>query len=388
MPTRRSSPRRSAIRPTTPIDLYDDDDLDRPRGWSATVTPWLAVGAGLIAIVALAVTVLGRGPDLGACRSAAWAAVPDKADLPAGWSLSTTDLNANGMTVSVLGPTATGGSTDQPVIYASVTCYGDVAPTALRQYRDAATAAGATINDRGLGGDAYDVDNPTTGSVTTLFRVGGLIGQIADAGTAAPADLAAITAAVATAMGDRSAAGGAPAAANPSGGPVQSPTGSDEPAASDTGAPSAAAPQLEALLPTEISGTTLSVQSASAADGLGPDPNSRALAAAVRKYGGNLDNLQLAQATDQTGAIDLDIFGFRLGGGDGGKLKAAVIDSWLSAVAPGITQTQVKLAGKTFTKIDYGDGGRIDYVFGGADYVVVVETADLAIATEVAGKIK
>jgi len=52
------------------------------------------------------------------------------------------------------------------------------------------------------GGDAYDVTSPATGSKTTLFRVGQLIGQIADAGSASPADLQTITRAVATAMGD------------------------------------------------------------------------------------------------------------------------------------------------------------------------------------------
>jgi hypothetical protein len=392
MPTRRTSPRRSATRPTVPLGPYEADDEFEGPGRLAIATPWLAVGAAVIAIAALAVTLLGRSggaADLDACRRAAWAAVPAATDLPDGWTLSTSDLNANGMTVSILGQPSTDGSTNQPVVYASVTCYGDVATTALSQYRAAAKAAGATVTDRGLGGDAYDVDNPSTGSVTTLFRVGGLIGQIADAGSAKPSELATITSAVASAMGDRTAAGTSGGQANASGA-VGSDEPSPEPAGSDGALPSesAAAPELEALLPTEAGGTTLTIQSATAADGLGSDPTSRAFAAAIPAIGAKLADLQIAQAFDETQTVDINIFGFRLVGGDGTKLRGAVIDTWLSGGGAGVKQSEVKLAGKTFTKVDYGDGGAIDYVYSGADYVIVIETSDAAIATEVAGQLK
>jgi hypothetical protein len=314
--------------------------------------------------------------------------MPAAGDLPNGWTLSSTDLNANGMTVSINGPAPTDGTSNQPVVYASVTCYGSVAATAITDYRDAATAAGSTITDRGLGGNAYDVDNPSTGSVTTLFRVGELIGQIADAGSATPDELSKITTAVAKAMGDQSAAGTSAGGANPSGA-----TGSDlpipEPSSSDAAAASApAAPELEALIPLQVGGTTLTVQSAMASDVLGTDPNSRALAAVVRSLGAKATDLQFAQAYDETSAIDLSIVGFRLASGDGAKLKTAIIDTWLSAGASGVKQTEVTLSGKTFTKIDYGDAGTIEYVYGGPDYVIVIDTADATLATEVASKLK
>jgi hypothetical protein len=388
MPTRRTSPRRIATRPTVPLDRYEADAEIAGAGRLAAAAPWLALGAAAIAIAALAVSLLGRGGSLDACRRAAWASVPAVADLPTGWALNTTDLNANGMTVSIVSQTPTDGTTSPPVVYASVTCYGDVAATALSQYRDAATAAGATVTNRGLDGDAYDVDNRATGSVTTLFRVGGLIGQVADSGTAAPSELAKITLAVATAMGDRTAAGTAESAANPSGA-AGSPA-SLEPGGSDGagGSEPPGAPELEAHLPTEIAGTTLQVQSGSAADGLPSDPNSRAFAAAVRGLGVDLADVQIGQASDPSGAIDLDIFGFRAAGVDSAKLRTAVIETWLSAGAAGVKQTDVKLAGKTFTKIDYGDNGRLDYVYRGSDFVLVVETSDPDIATEVAAKLK
>jgi hypothetical protein len=392
MPTRRTSPRRSATRPTVPLAQYEADDEFEEPSRLAAATPWLAIGAAVLAIAALAVTLLvrggGGGGDLDACRRAAWAAVPATSDLPDGWTLSTTDLNANGMTVSILGQASTDGSTNQPVVYASVTCYGDVATTALSQYRVAAKAAGATVTDRGLGGDAYDVDNPSTGSVTTLFRVGGLIGQIADAGSAKPSELATITSAVASAMGDRTAAGTSAGQASGSGAigseePSPEPAGSNDAGAS--GAP--AAPELEALMPTSAGGTPLTIQSASAADGLGSDPTSRAFAAAIPTIGGKLADLQLAQAFDETQAVDINIFGFRLPGVAGTKLRGAVVDTWLSAGA-GVKRSDVKLAGKTLTKVDYGDGGAIDYVYSGADFVIVIETSDPAIATEVAAQLK
>jgi hypothetical protein len=162
------------------------------------------------------------------------------------------------------------------------------------------------------------------------------------------------------------------------------PSGSD--AAGASGSP--AAPELEALLPTSVGGTTLTVQSATASDVLGTDPNSRALSAVVRSLGANPANLQIAQAFDDTNTIDLSIIGFRLAKGDGAKLKAAIIQTWLSAGATGVKQTEVTLGGKTLTKIDYGDEGTIEYVYGGPDYVIVLDTADVNIATEAASKLK
>ena len=404
MPTRRTSPRRTATRvggrdhPDARIDLDDTDEV-RP-GRLAEAAPWLALAAIVIALGSLAYAIVGRtaGPtDLSACRAAAWRAIPDTANLPTGWALGSTDLNANGLTVSIMGPAPAGGGTNQPVVYASVTCYGDAAATALSENRAAATAAGASVSDRTTSGSAYDVNNPTTGSVTTLFRVGGLIGQVADAGTATPSALAVITSAVAAAMGDGTAAGGA--GANPS----DAAAGSPGPLPSDAtglGGPSASpfAPGLEALLPASLAGPSaagspapaipLTVHSASATDVFGQDPSSRALAARIRALGATLDSLQIAQAFDQTGSIDLSIIAFRLPNADGLKLRAAIIETWLSAGAVGVKSTPVTLAGKSLTKIDYGDGNTIEYVYSRADYVIVIDTADVGIATEVAAQLR
>lgn len=369
-------------RPSVPYTDHDEP-VDQ-AGRLAAFAPGIALIALVAALIALGVSVFARPDDLAACRRAAWAAIPNSGELPPGWSLGTTDLNANGMTISITGPTSTDASAAAPVVYASITCYGDVAGTALAQNRTAAEDAGAKVTSRG--GDAYDVDNAATGSSTTLFRVGPLVGQVADAGSASPTELARITRAVANAMGDSSAAGQAGAGAS------DLAESSDQPGASDlppeeSGSP--AAPELEVKLPTEVADTALTVDSTTGDTVFGDnDPGSRALAARLRTLGASLSQLQVAQAFDDSGNIDLGIFAFRLPGKDVQKLRAAIVETWLSATGPGVTQTEVTLGGKKLTKIDYGDGSSPQYVYTGSDYVVTISSSDSAIATEAATKLK
>jgi hypothetical protein len=396
MPTRRTSPRRTAIRPSglpERLPSHLDDEPDEP-GRLAGAAPWLAIAALVLAAGAIGFLIVRpAGGDLTACRAAAWAAIPSKDDIPADWTLGSTDLSANGMTISVLGPAPADGSTDQPVVVASVTCYGDAAVTALAENRKAAKAVDATVEDRSTA-DAYDVINPNTGSTTTFFRVGGLIGQVADSGTVPPGDRDAVTVALATAMGDAEAAGAGPH-------PSDAAVASDEPLGSDSGLePSSSpfAPELEAVLPKSIvdrASTTsppptipLTVVSNSATDIFGQDPSSRALAARIRALGGTLDQLQIAQAYDDTGAIDLSVIAFRLPKADLAKLRSAIIDTWLSAGAEGVKSSTISLGGKSLTKIDYGDGATIEYVYAKDDYVIVMDTKDLDIATQVAEQLK
>ena len=362
---------------------------DRPGGSSlAGAVPWLAVTALVLAAAAVGFVVFGRllGGDLTACRTAAWTAIPNAKSLPTDWQLSSTDLNANGMTISILGPVPPDSSTKQPAVYASITCYGDAAGAALEENRTAAEAAGSTVTSRTADGEAYDVDNGVTGSRTTLFRVGGLVGQIADGGSANESDLAAITSAVAAAMGDKTAAG--TSAVNP----PDATSGSEEPLASDGGSleptPSSVAPELEADLPKSIQGTPLTVSSYTGEETMPATPTSRALAARLRSLGVQLKDLQFAQASDDTYSIDMTVFGFRVPGLDPAKLKTAVLEAWLGANQPGVKQTTITLGGKSMLKIDYGVDGPIDYVYATADHVIVIDTADPNAATEAATQIK
>jgi hypothetical protein len=391
MPRRRTSPRRAPTRMTYVPDELGDDELDGATFSDRLVraAPWLALLALVVGGAGLAVAWLNRGGDLAACRTAAWTAVPDPRDLPANWTLSSTDMNANGMTVSIGGPASADGSTTQPIVYASVTCYGDVAATAMKQNRTAAETSGATVVDRGAGAEAYDVRNASTGSVTTIFRVGQLIGQVADAGTADPADLATITAALARAMGDESAAGRPGSAApRPSGASSGAPAGSGDLGEGSAPPSAPVAPELEAVMPTSVLGTPLSVDSATGDQALAADPASRAFAARLTSLGAKVANVQVARAFDDTQSVDVAVVGFRLPGFDPAKLKAAVLEAWLGAGEAGVKQTAVTLGGKRVIKVDYGGGGAIDYVYATADHVIVIDTGDESAAADVASQLK
>jgi hypothetical protein len=392
MPTRRTSPRRTATRRSglyerTPEPAFGEV-FDEPGGGTfAAAAPWLAVLAVVLAAGAIAFVVFrgSSSPDLTACRTAAWTSIPDPDNLPQDWKLGSTDLNANGMTISILGPQPTDSSTNQPAVYASVTCYGDAAATALAKNREAATSAGSKVTKRSANFDAYDVDNPTTGAVTTLFRVNGLVGQVAGSGSD-PDDLDVITSAVAAAMGDETAAGTSGVS------PTDAAAGSDEPLPTDEGSPepeaSAVAPELEADLPTSIQGTTLTVSSYTGTEALTASPTSRALAARLTSLGVKLGDIQIAQAGDDSYTIDITVFGFRAPGLAPAKLKAAVLEAWLGANEPGVKQTTVMLGGKSLLKIDYGTEGSIDYVYATDDHVIVIDTADPTAASEAATQIK
>jgi hypothetical protein len=402
MPTRRTSPRRGATRPTAPLDRDprgDLDDDDDPPGGLLGAAPWLALLALVLAAGTLGYVLFlrpGGDTDLTACRTAAWSAIPDAQKLPDGWDLGLTDLNANGMTISIVGG-APDAETDAPEVLASITCYGDEAAAALTQYRDAATASGATVTERDGGNDAFDVLR-ADGSGTTLFRVRSLVAQIVDRfGTAPQEDLQTITTAVASAMGDGRAAGagGAPAASNDVGAGSSDDLGSEEPVES------AFAPELEAVIPTTVdvpdpSGggatvpVTLSKISARASDMFdlsGGDLNARALAARIRSLGSSMDKLQVAQAFDESGTVTLSIAAFRLPGADLDKLRSAIVETWLGAGATGVKMSEVTLGGKKLTKVDYGDEITIEYAYAKDDYVIVIDTAEEAVAEAVAAKL-
>ena len=371
--------------------MDDGDEI----GFLESAAPWLAILAIVLAAAAIGFLILRTaGTDLTACRQSAWSSIPSKDDIPPDWKIGATDLNANGMTVSLLGPAPADSSTGQPVVVASVTCYGDAAATALDENRKAAKAVNASVVDRS-GSDAYDVNNPNTGGATTFLRVGGLVGQVAVSGPVSADDRSTITDALAIAMGDPEAAGVAPISSDAA-------VASDEPIPSDQPGvePSTGpfAPELEAVLPTSIVDRTaagspppeipLTVFSSSATEIFGQDPGSRALAARVRALGGTVEQLQIAQAYDETGSIDLSIIAFRLPKVDLAKLRSAILETWLGATAEGVKQTTLTLGGKSLTKVDYGDGATTVYVYAKNDYVVVLDTSDLDIATQAAQQLK
>ena len=153
--------------------------------------------------------------------------MPDPHDLPGDWTLGSTDLNANGMTISILGPASADGSTPSPSSTRASPATASSAQTAMQQNRAAAEAAGAKIIDRLVGRRRLRrrIRRPArsrrcSGSATSS-------GQIADGGSSDPADLAEITNAVARAMGDKAGCGRTGATASDAAGSGE-PTGSGD----------------------------------------------------------------------------------------------------------------------------------------------------------------
>ena len=143
-------------------------------------------------------------------------------------------------------------------------------------------------------------------------------------------------------------------------------------------------PVLEALLPTSIAGTTLTVESAVDATSLSSGPDARALNAAVVHAGKLASDLQIAIAYDDSGSIDLTILGFRVDGLSAAGMRDAVLSAWLAAGTPGVTTTNLNWSGTDVTRISYGDDGADEYLITVHDSVFVLETADAAVAQSAA----
>ena len=61
-----------------------------------------------------------------------------------------------------------------------------------------------------------------------------------------------------------------------------------------------------------------------------------------------------------------------------------VLETLLAASGDGVTKDTVTLAGQAWTRIDYGDGGTLDYVLTDGANVIVITTADAALAEQAA----
>jgi hypothetical protein len=152
-------------------------------------------------------------------------------------------------------------------------------------------------------------------------------------------------------------------------------------------APVHAAPALEALLPHVLNGTTLSSQSATGATALGTDPSSQALTKTLASLGKKPADLLIAEAYDPSGNIALWVIGFQAGGVAGTTLRQAILDSWLAAAPSNVKTTTVTISGKQVIKVDYGDGGVLDYLYEHGESVFDVATADASLAATALGQL-
>jgi hypothetical protein len=354
---------------------------------AARLTRRLAIGALAIALIAVGLTAWRLLAPAASCQSAAWAAAPPTADLPAGWSISATQYDVDRMSMTLLGSVAAGQTSARPVVYATVACYAHDAAAAVAKSQAAATAAGQTVSSRtDLGDQAYTALE-SSGASFIQFRHGDVVTYVAASSQVTAVEVEAVVSAFDRALGGdgSSAAIGTPeppnsASAAPSEAASLAPPASTQP--SPSGA--VAAPELEAALPATVAGTTLTISSAVGASVLGTDAGSRAITAALRADGKSGNDFRAAQAHDATGTLDLTILALRVTGMKSAALQKIVLNTWLSASGTGVKTSAITLGGGAFTKIDYGDGGAMSYITARGDIVIVIETAVADLAAQAA----
>jgi hypothetical protein len=193
----------------------------------------------------------------------------------------------------------------------------------------------------------------------------------------------AVDAALRRALGDAGATS-APvpsSTATPAGSPSGSPAASGDasPAPSQAVA-SPVAPELEALMPRQVSGTTLVVQSATGDQVLGTDAASKALVSTLDSFGKKPTDLQIAQAYDEAGQLDLAVLGFRVPGVSAAKLQPAVLQTWLFSGAAGVTTKETMVSGVKVTEVSYGGNTSVSYVAVRKDAVIVIQSGDATLA--------
>jgi hypothetical protein len=147
------------------------------------------------------------------------------------------------------------------------------------------------------------------------------------------------------------------------------------------------APDLEALLPTQVDEISLSTESATGASVFdSEDPTSQGMIGFLASHNKVPADLVFAQAYDPTGALDLFLAVFRVEGLDPVTLREALIGVGL---ANGSEQTlsTVTLAGRSITKVVYPTGGSGSYLYEHDGVVFDVESKDEALVTQVLGQL-
>ncbi len=381
----------SNSRPRTPTERDSRPDRDAAVPRDTTALRLAAVGV-VVALVALGLSLratLWPATGAAACHTVAWNAVPAADSLPSGWSIAGSAFTSSGVTSTLSGPAPADGSSAGTTVYTTVDCFGGDASEAIARGSTAARAAGQTVATvAGLGDEAYSTTDTTTGGMAIQFRRGTLVGYSAAAGSIEAADLQAIASVFDNAMARAVAGATPPPPASAATSPAPSADGSAAPStsagAAQSAEPSAPAPELEALLPESVDGTTLTRDSAVGADVLGTDAGVRSLSASLRSLGADPADLHIAEAYDPSGTLDLSILAFGIEGVDGAKLKSSVLTGWLSANDPGVKTSTVTLSGHEATAVDYGDEGAVSYVVVSDAAVVVIASADKSLATKAA----
>ena len=94
--------------------------------------------------------------------------------------------------------------------------------------------------------------------------------------------------------------------------------------------------------------------------------------------------MRVAQAYDVNAQSDLVIQAVTVDGMAMDKMEKLVMETWLTATGTGVTQSKVTFGGNVWTRVDYGDGGTMDYVRSASPNVIVITTATPALFEQAA----
>jgi hypothetical protein len=170
-----------------------------------------------------------------------------------------------------------------------------------------------------------------------------------------------------------------PPASAESPGESESPSASEFP--SESPAASAAgnhlAPDLEALLPSQVNETALSTESDTGEAVL--DAWTQVMVTFLAKVGKTPADLELAQAYDPASGLDVSLMAFRLKGVPATELQQAIGDG-LVAGSPALEKSVVTLSGKEVTKLASAEDGWNSYLYAQGDVVYIIGTSDETLA--------
>jgi len=171
---------------------------------------------------------------------------------------------------------------------------------------------------------------------------------------------------------------GAAAQASPS--DVADASASDDTSSEPPVADTHDAVEMEAFLPTLVSGTTLQTQSWTGDTILGDDTFSTAMTKFLTDAGKTSQDMRVAQAYDPTQTLDVTVTAYRVPGLKAAAIRDALIAAW-KVDYPDLKVTDLTLAGKQVTKADFGQDAIASYLYLQDDVVFDVETGDQTLAT-------
>jgi hypothetical protein len=147
-------------------------------------------------------------------------------------------------------------------------------------------------------------------------------------------------------------------------------------------APSHVFPDLEALLPTSVNGTSLSIESWTGDAIFGSDPWSQSLTTYLATVQKGPADVHVAQAYDAVGTLDIGAAAYQVDGITATALRDAMVAAW-KVQYPNLVTSQATVGGKTVLKGVFGNGLPDSYWYESGNVVFDVETTDAALATTV-----